>query len=179
MSKCSKGESTTSKQDVDRSKKWQLTENNPDYTKREVVERLTSIGAAIYCIGCSEIGESGTKHIHAFVVYENAISLSSLKKQFPRAHFEHCRGSVASNREYVIKDDSEPYEVGECPLVVSAEKIEYASEVVKLIVKDGRSPLDILTAYPVYADYVVRNFKNLNEIYEQANGVVSRKRFLR
>ena len=169
-------ETKAARKDDDRSKKWQLTENNPDYTKREAVERLTGIGEAVYCVGCSEIGESGTKHIHAFVVYKNAISMRSLKKRFPRAHFEHCRGSVASNREYVIKDDNEPYEVGECPLAVCEEKIDAPSEVVALIVKSGLSPLEILTAYPRYADYVVRNFRNLNDIYEMSNGVISRKR---
>ena len=163
------------KRNDDRSKKWQLTENNPDYTKREAVERLTSIGAAVYCVGCSEIGESGTKHIHAFVVYENAISMSSLKKLFPRAHFEHCRGSNVKNREYVVKDDKEPYEVGELPLATYDSGIDEASEVVALIL-NGKSPLEILSEYPLYADYVVKNFRNLNDISEMSNGVIDRKR---
>ena len=161
----------------DRSKKWQLTENNPDYTKSEAVERLISIGEAFYGVGASEVGASGTAHIHAFVVYKNAISLSSLKKRFPRAHFEHCRGSIRSNREYVIKDDNDPYEVGECPLAVREEKVDVSSEVVALIIDNGKSPLDILREYPVYADYVVKNFRNLREIYEmQQSGFYSRKR---
>lgn len=164
------------RKDDDRSKKWQLTENNPDYAKDEAVKRLCSIGEAIYCVGCSEIGESGTKHIHAFVVYKNAIKMSSLKKHFPRAHFEHCKGSIASNRDYVVKDDSEPYEVGECPLVAGGEKADVSAEVVALIIKSGHSPIEILTEYPSYSDYVVRNFRNLNDIYESANGVVGLRR---
>lgn len=160
----------------DRSKKWQLTENNAEYTKTDAVKVLTGIGEAVYCVASSECGASGTKHIHAFVVFKNAISMSTLKKHFPRAHFEHCRGSVASNREYVIKDDKEPVEVGECPLALSEERTDAPGEVVALIVKSGRSPLEILTAYPKYADYVVRNFRNLNEIYEQVQGVMRRNR---
>ena len=158
----------------DRSKKWQLTENNPAYTKREAVERLMGIGEAFYAVGCSEIGESGTTHIHAFVVYKNAISLSSLKKLFPRAHFEHCRGSISSNREYVVKDDKEPYEVGEMPSAIYDGGIDVSSEVVALILKSGLSPLEILSDYPQFADYVVKNFRNLNEIYEKSNGVITR-----
>ena len=149
----------------ERSKQWQLTENNPDYTKKEAVERLTSIGTAIYGIGCSEVGESGTSHIHAYVVWKNAIELGSLKKLFPRAHFEHCKGSVASNIEYITKHDPEPYEVGERPSVVSEWKADVSAEVVALVLKSGLSPIEILEKYPRYCDYVVKNFKNLNEIY--------------
>ena len=114
----------------ERSKQWQLTENNPSYTKQDAVERLASVGTAIYGVGCSEVGESGTSHIHAYVIWKNAIELSTLKALFPRAHFEHCRGSVQSNVEYVTKDDAEPYEVGETPVVVSERKADVAAEVV-------------------------------------------------
>lgn len=149
----------------ERSKQWQLTENNTDYTKQEAVERLASIGTSQYAIGCSEIGESGTSHIHAYVVYKNAIELSSLKVLFPRAHFEKCVGSVQSNIDYVSKDDTEPYEVGERPLVVSDWKADVSSEVVALILESDLSPIEVLRKYPRYCDYVVKNFRNLGEIY--------------
>lgn len=150
----------------ERSKQWQLTENNPSYTKQEAVEQLASIGSALYVIGCSEKGESGTSHIHAYAVYKNAIELSSLKGRFPRAHFEKCKGNVQSNIDYVSKDDAEPYEVGEKPLIVSEWKSDVSSEVVALILECGLSPIQILGKYPRYCDYVVKNFRNLNEIYE-------------
>ena len=74
-----------------------------------------------------------------------------------------------------MKDDKEPYEVGELPLATYDSGIDEASEVVALVL-NGRSPLEVLQEYPLYADYVVKNFKNLNEIYEMANGVLSRRR---
>ena len=148
----------------ERAKQWQLTENNPSYTKKEAVERLTSIGTALYGIGCSEVGESGTSHVHAYVIYKNAIELSSLKKQFPRAHFEKCKGNVQSNVDYISKDDAEPYEIGEKPLIVSEWKADVSAEVVALILDCGLGPIEILKRYPRYSDYVVRNFKNLSEI---------------
>lgn len=148
------------------SRQWQLTENNPSYTKHEAVERLASIGTAQYALGCSEVGESGTSHIHAYIVYKNAIELGSLKKQFPRAHFEKCRGSVSDNIDYISKDDPEPYEVGERPSVVSEWRVDVSSEVVALILEVGLSPIEILRKYAKYADYVVKNFRNLAEIYE-------------
>lgn len=148
-----------------RSKQWQLTENNPSYTKQEAVERLASIGTALYVIGCGETGESGTKHVHAYAVWKNAIELGSLKKHFPRAHFEQCKGNVQSNVDYISKDDPEPYEVGEKPLVVSEWKSDVSSEVVALILESDLSPIEVLRKYPRYCDYVVKNFRNLSEIY--------------
>lgn len=150
----------------ERAKKWQLTENNADYTKKEAVERLSSIGQAQYAISCAEVGESGTSHLHAFVVYKNAIELGSLKRLFPRAHFEKCKGSVIDNVEYISKDDPNPYEVGERPLVVSEWRVDVSSEVVALIIEAGQSPIEILGKYPRYCDYIVKNFRSLNEIYE-------------
>lgn len=149
----------------ERSKQWQLTENNPSYTKQEAVERLASIGTAIYGIGCSECGESGTKHVHVYVIWKNAIELGSLKKAFPRAHFEKCKGNVQSNIDYISKDDTEPYEVGERPLIVSEWKADVSAEVVALILESDLSPIEILHQYPRYCDYVVKNFRNLSEIY--------------
>lgn len=151
-----------------RYRQWQLTENNPTYTKEEAVERLTSIAKTIYCLGCSEVGESGTSHIHAFVVFKNAIEMDSLKKSFPRAHLEVCRGTVQSNVDYIKKADPQPYEVGELPLVVVEEREDVPSEVVAIIIECGLSPLEILARYPRYCDYVVRNFRSLCEIYDKA-----------
>ena len=148
------------------SRQWQLTENNPTYTKQEAVERLASIGTAQYALGCSEVGESGTSHIHAYVVYKNAIELKSLKKLFPRAHFEKVRGSIQDNIDYISKDDPSPCEVGDRPLVVSEWREDVSSEVVALILEGGLSPIEILRKYPRYCDYVVKNFKNLSEIFE-------------
>ena len=150
----------------ERFRKWQLTENNPNYTKQEAVERLASIASTIYCIGCSETGESGTDHVHVFVVYKNAIELGSLKKAFPRAHFEVCRGTNQNNLDYIRKADPQPYEVGELPVVVAEEREDVPSEVVAIMLECGLSPIDILAEYPRYSDYVVRNFKNLVEIYK-------------
>lgn len=152
----------------ERFRRWQLTENNPTYSKKEAVERLSRIGEAIYIVGCSEVGESGTCHIHAFVVFKNAIELDTLKRNFPRAHFEACSGTNQKNVEYIKKADKEPFEVGELPLAVSEEKSDISSEVVAIIIECGLSPFEILARYPRYSDYVVKNFRNLNEIHDYA-----------
>ena len=148
----------------ERSRRWQLTENNADYTKEQGAERLASIAETLYVVSCSEMGETGTKHIHVFVIYKNAISLSSIKKHFPRAHLETCKGSNVQNRAYVVKDDSDYYESGEMPVATASErKRDEASEVIELL-NEGVPLQAILTSYNTLSDYVVRNYRNLREI---------------
>jgi hypothetical protein len=110
------------------------------------------------------MGENGTKHIHAFIIYDNSISLRTLKKYFPRAHFEACKGSNIENREYVCKSDSNVFESGEMPIANESDrKIDVASEVLALL--DNGTPLSrIMLEYPALCDYVVRNYRSLKEI---------------
>lgn len=148
----------------DRSRRWQLTENNAAYTKQECVKRLASIGRTTYVISCCEVGESGTKHIHAFVIYDNAIALKSLKKHFPRAHFEACIGSNVENREYIVKSDCEAVESGEMPIASASDrKIDKSNEVITLLL-DGVPLWRIMRDYSELCDYVVRNYRSLKEI---------------
>lgn len=148
----------------ERSRRWQLTENNAEYTKQEAVKKLCGVAATIYCGGCCEVGESGTNHIHAFVIYENAISLTTLKKQFPRAHFEPCKGSNADNYAYIAKSDSEIVESGVMPLATASErKSNEASEVTEMLFQ-GETLLSIIHNRKDLADYCVRNYKSLREI---------------
>lgn len=159
----------------ERSRRWQLTENNADYTKEQGAERLASIGKATYVVSCEEMGESGTKHIHAFIIYENAISLKSIKKHFPRAHLEVCRGDNISNRLYVVKDDTEYYESGEMPIASPSDrKHDEATEVVRLL-NEGVEVSAIMLEYPALSDYVVRNYRSLKEIEKDLSYLRRRK----
>lgn len=159
----------------DRSRRWQLTENNAEYTKQDCAKKLASVARTTYVISCAEIGESGTKHIHAFVIYDNAIALKSLKKHFPRAHFEPCCGSNVDNREYIVKADAEPYESGSMPVASGSDrKVDYAAEVMQLMLNS--EPLwRIIRDYPELGDYVVRNYRSLKEIANDL-GYFPRKR---
>ena len=76
-----------------------------------------------------------------------------------------CKGSVQSNVEYISKTIPSSYEVGERPLIVSEWKADLSAEVVALILECGLGPIEILKRFPRYSDYVVKNFRNLNEIY--------------
>lgn len=147
----------------DRSRRWQLTENNATIDKNETLRLLATVGKALYIVACSEIGEKGTKHNHAFVVYENAIRLSSLKSVFARAHFEPCVGSNTDNKNYIIKD-GDFVESGSLPLdaVKRKSKQDIASDVVALL-SEGKTLLEVVRISE-YTDYVVRNFRQLKDI---------------
>lgn len=148
----------------ERSRRWQLTENNAEFTKQEAVKELCSIAATIYCVGCSEVGESGTHHIHAFVIYENAISLTTLKKRFPRAHFEACKGSNAENKAYIVKDDKDYLESGVMPLATASEKKNNEASEVLAMLLNGETLLSIMSNRQDLADYCVRNYRSLRDI---------------
>lgn len=148
----------------ERSRRWQLTENNPEYTKKECAERLSSIAETRYVISCAEMGETGTKHIHAFVIFRNSIRLTSIKAKFPRAHLERCEGSNVENRLYIVKSDSEPFESGEMPLTAEREKkTDVAKEVIDLL-RNGNDLSVIMTEYPELCDYVIKHYRSLKEI---------------
>ena len=159
----------------ERSRRWQLTENNADYTKEQCAERLASVGKTIYVVSCSEMGESGTKHIHAFIIYDNSIRLTSIKKKFPRAHLERCLGSNVQNRAYIVKDDVEFFESGKMPLASESDrKLDVAKDVVELL--SNGVPLErIMLEYTALCDYVVRNYRALKEIAHDL-GYSARKR---
>lgn len=153
----------------ERARRWLFTENNCELDKKAFVERVCQIATTNYAVASNEIGESGTKHIHCFVVFENAISLSSLKRFFPRAHLDRCVGTNAEVRAYVVKDDKEPYEVGSCPLTsVSARRKDVSAEVIALMYQ-GYSLRNILNDNKELSDYIVRNYRNLREIEKDLN----------
>lgn len=147
-----------------RSRRWQLTENNPTYSKKECAETLSSIADTKYVITCEEVGETGTKHIHAFIIFANSIRLTSIKKKFPRAHLEVCEGSNVENRLYIVKTDNEPFESGEMPLTTERKKkLDVAKEVIDLL-RNGNDLGVIMTEYPELCDYVVKHYRSLKEI---------------
>ncbi len=58
-----------------------------------------------FCVIGKEIGkENGTPHIHIFLYYQNPISFKSIKKLFPRANIQECKGSPLQNFQYCSKD---------------------------------------------------------------------------
>lgn len=89
-----------------RSRKWQITINNPaekGYTHDKIKEILGQFNSVLYWCIADEVSESGTYHTHIYLVASNAIRFSTMKNRFDGAHFEIARGTSAQNRDYVFK----------------------------------------------------------------------------
>lgn len=147
-----------------RSRKYQLTINNPvekGYSHEKICSILDKSNPIYYCL-CDETGENGTYHTHIYVYYANAVHFSVMKKRFAEAHIESARGSSQENRDYIRKEgkylDSDKKETnhietfieyGEMPLDKAA-KNEKVSEKVLQMIEDGCSNANIMRRYPSF-----------------------------
>lgn len=100
-----------------KSKYWVFTLNNYTDDDRLLLEECVSSAFFSYCcFGLEEGSMESTSHLQGYVESPNRLSLSSLRRLFPRAHWEHRRGSAEQARDYCQKD-GDYYEFGEisCP----------------------------------------------------------------
>lgn len=152
-------------EDRTRSRKWLLTINNPaehGYSHDYIKSALASFKAVKYWCMCDEVGgKNNVYHTHLFIMGNNGILFSTVKKKFPKAHIDYCRGLAQENRDYVckegkykgtskeetnIKDTFE--EMGDCPV----ERPGQRSDLVDLydMIKSGMDNYDILENDPTY-----------------------------
>jgi len=78
-----------------------FTLNN--YTECEFHALKTYKNNKYYCIG-REVGENGTPHLQGYLEFKNQVSYDTLKKEFPKMHFERRRGSPQQASDYCKKD---------------------------------------------------------------------------
>lgn len=93
------------KQKTKQSRKYQITINNPTehgLTREIILEECSKLCLDYFCLS-EEVGESGTPHIHIFIYRSSPIRFRTLKKAFPMAHIEQTYGTVAENRDYILK----------------------------------------------------------------------------
>lgn len=90
-----------------RSRKWLLTINNPQdngYTHEFIKSQLGKIKSLDYFCMCDEIGtKSQVYHTHLFVYRQDAMRFNQIKKLFPVAHIDYCRGTAQENKDYCLK----------------------------------------------------------------------------
>lgn len=147
-----------------KSRKWQITINNPTekgYTHDRIKELLKELPQLVYWCMSDEIGENMTYHTHIYIAKENAIRFSTIKKLFPVAHFEMANGTSIQNRDYVFKEGkwikdkkadtnlkNTHEEYGEIPI----ERQGARNDIHDLydMIKDGMSNYDIMEENPTY-----------------------------
>lgn len=84
---------------------YQLTINAPlekgythDYISKTIKDNFKTI---IYFCMADEQGS--IHHTHIFMVFSSRVRFSMVKRYFPEAHIEKCRGSVSENVNYIKK----------------------------------------------------------------------------
>lgn len=83
-----------------RARVWSITINNP--TEEDMTQWHSLLNTCDKYIWQKEMGESKTPHIQGHIVFKNPMSLTSLKKDLPRAHIEKTR-NIKASEEYCQK----------------------------------------------------------------------------
>lgn len=86
-----------------RARRWCGTWNNytdEDYT--QITQDFTKLEYK-FTIG-KEISKSNTPHLQIYFESKNALTFNSLKKRYPKVHWEKARGNSKQNFEYCSKD---------------------------------------------------------------------------
>lgn len=146
------------------SRSYQITINNPDekgFTD-EKIEQIIAKSRVTFACYAHEIGETGTPHVHIYMLFPSARRFSTLKKKFPGAHIEKTYGSAQDNIDYIKKQgkfaetnkaetsvEGSYREFGTFPSNMSLEYSDM-EQVVELLRK-GYSVVEIIEAYPKYA----------------------------
>lgn len=156
-------------EDRTRSRKWLLTINNPEqhgYGHGYIRKTLEDWRGVSYWCMCDEVGgKEGTYHTHVFVMGANGILFSTVKKKFPKAHIDYCRGLAQENRDYVrkegrhkggakeegnLKDTFE--ESGDCPVERPGRRNDLAD--LYDMIKAGVDDYDIIDSDPSYISHL-------------------------
>lgn len=147
-----------------RSRKWQLTVNNPldhECSHTQIQDKVSDMKSCCYWCMCDEIGENGTYHTHIFLAFNDAMRYSTLKKKFFSAHMEMAKGTSVQNRDYIRKEGKwENSKKKETNLIdtfeefgsMPMERQGQRNDITDLydMVKQGMTDFEILENNPVY-----------------------------
>lgn len=148
------------------SRKYIVTINNfleHGYTRENLREKLKSLKSLVYYCAAEERGlETGTHHIHIYIVFSSGVRFSTMKNIFSLGgDIQSARGSSSENRDYVSKSGKWEHdekgdtsiegtfeEYGEMPEEHQGVGGEEAAVIERI--RDGATNADILREFPHY-----------------------------
>lgn len=139
---------------------------NELWTKEKLMTAITSLWLIDYAIIGEEITEQNSiPHYQIYIEYTNPTTQSQVIERFNKItklkpHVEVAKGDGSSNKIYCSKSQNF-LEHGTLSQKIYTDDI--AVNVITLLHK-GESLLQILLSNKSYATYIVRNFKNLQQI---------------
>ena len=160
-----------------RYRRWMITWNNwqehfrSNASCESIIEKINESSGLLhqYIIVGKEIAPT-TKQIHLqiYVEYVNQATFKQMKERYPGAHIEVAFSPGYQCSMYCKKEKDFAEEGEYRSRKISVDDI--ASNVISLL-SDHR-PTQLAEMFPEYASYIVRNFKNLTDIYldKQMNG---------
>lgn len=166
-------------------RKWNITINNPldcGFNHQKIKDCIDSLKSVKYWAMCDEMGS--TLHTHIIIYRTSPLLFQTLKKLFPPAHIEKMTGTVAENREYLMKDGKwKGTDKEETKLVntfeefgtVPEERQGQRNDLTALydMIKEGKSNYEILEDNPNYM-MQLEKVERCREIlrYEQFKNIV-------
>ena len=172
--------STTKYTHNPKSRKWQITINNPQtkgYTHDRIKLLLNSLKSIVYYCMSDEIAKS--HHTHIYALFSSPVRFSTIKTRFPEAHIEKAYGTSTENRDYIFKEgrwvndkkketnlNDTHEEWGEIPLERQGARNDYA-ELYEML-QEGMSNYEILEEKPDFICQIERMDKVRQTIQEEA-----------
>lgn len=145
------------------SRGWILTLPADDYDKDMIMDRFAN-----YCFeGQKEVGnETGYEHWQLWIENKTPIAFSTLRKKFPKGHFEVRRGSKQQAHDYVSKEETSTGET------ISNGEIDYGDHrgersdlrAARDALLEGATVEHVVKAVPGAWRYI-KNFKEVRDIY--------------
>ncbi len=165
------------------SRKFQLTFNNPQekgLTQTVLKETTENSFKSIvyYCMSDEVGGNENTYHTHIYLHLKSPTRFSRVKKVYPSAHIEACKGTAQQNRDYVFKigkwqstttaETNLPethYEFGELP----EEKKGKRTDLAELYedIKSGMTNAEIIEANPQHLERLTHIDRVRKTVFEE------------
>lgn len=147
-----------------RFRKWHIVLFDELATFDSIFDTLTKHKTTHYCIIGEELAPTTkVKHFHLYCEFDNACTFESLKKIFPTAHIEKANGTSSQNKAYITKDGN--YKEYGIPTPIKYSADDSALNIVEFMRENPDVDLfEIALSCPEFSDYIVRNYRSLNEI---------------